>query len=188
MIMAMTQDAVAIGVFSDVKQARHAIDELRRAGFSDEEIGFLSRVEATGTGGDTEGNAVTGAISGGVIGGVLGAAVSLLIPGLGPALAGGILAATFGGVAVGATAGGIIGALTGLGVSDRDASFYQRELEAGRTIVTVKSADGAAQAAAILQQNGAYNARSEQAIFNAPPTLRPRANEEIDPNDLQIPE
>ena len=39
--MAMTQNAVAIGVYLDVNQARLAIYELRRASFSDEEIGFL---------------------------------------------------------------------------------------------------------------------------------------------------
>ncbi len=183
--MAMTQNMIAIGVFSDVNQARHAINELERAGFSDEEIGFLSRVAATNAESGVEDNAVTGAISGGVIGGVVGAAVALLIPGFGPAIAGGILAATFGGVVIGASAGGIIGVLTGLGVSEREASFYQRELEAGKTIVTVKSADGAAQATAILRNNGAYNASTEESIFNAPPTLRPRANEEIDPDDIQ---
>jgi len=177
LIMAMTQNTIAIGVFSDVNQARHAINELERAGFSDEEIGFLSRVAATNAESGVEDNAVTGAVSGGVIGGVVGAAVALLIPGFGPAIAGGILAATFGGIAIGASAGGIIGALTGLGVSEREANFYQHELEAGRTIVTVKSA-GAAQATAILRNNGAYNASTQESIFNAPPTLRPRANEE----------
>ncbi len=180
--MAMTQNEIAIGVFTDVAQARHAIDELRRAGFSDEEIGFLSRVSETDAGGnDVEGNAATGAISGGVVGGILGAAAALLIPGLGPAIAGGILAATVGGVAIGATAGGLIGVLTGLGVSQNEAQFYQRELEAGRTIVTVKSADGAAEAMNILRSNGAYNATTPFAEFNAPPTLRPRVNEERPP-------
>ena len=117
-------------------------------------IGFLSRVAEADTGTDVEGSAATGAISGGVVGGILGAAAALLIPGFGPAIAGGILAATVGGVAIGATAGGILGALTSLGVSENEAKFYQRELEAGRTIVTVKSADGATQATAILHNNG----------------------------------
>ena len=184
--MSMTQDVIAIGIFSDIYQARQAIDDLKRAGFDDEEIGFLSRVAETDTtANDVEGSAATGAISGGVVGGILGAAAALLIPGFGPAIAGGILAATVGGVAIGATAGGILGALTSLGVSENEAKFYQRELEAGRTIVTVKSADGAAQATAILRNNGAYNASTQEAIFNAPPTLRPRANEEPGEDDIQ---
>jgi len=182
--MAMTQNTIAIGVFSDMNQARHAIDELKRAGFDDKEIGFLSRVAETETGNDVEGSAATGAISGGVLGGVLGAAAALLIPGFGPAIAGGILAATVGGVALGATAGGILGTLTGIGFSENEASFYQRELEAGRTIVTVKSADGAAEATVILRNNGAYDASTRQAIFNAPPTLRPRANEDTNRDDI----
>ncbi len=184
--MSMAQNEIAVGVFSNIDQARQAIDELKRAGFSDEEIGFLSRVSETGsTEADVEGSAATGAISGGVVGGILGAAAALLIPGFGPAIAGGILAATVGGIALGATAGGIIGALTSLGVSENEASFYQRELEAGRTIVTVKSADGAAQAEAILSNNGAYSASTPEAIFNAPPSLRPRANEEPEEDDIQ---
>ncbi len=183
--MSMTQDVIAVGVFSDIHQARQAIDDLKHAGFDDEEIGFLSRVTETDTGNDVEGSAATGAISGGVVGGILGAAAALLIPGFGPAIIGGILAATVGGVAIGATAGGILGALTSLGVSENEAKFYQRELEAGRTIVTVKSADGAAQATAILRNRGAYNASTQEAIFNAPPTLRPRANEEPGEDDIQ---
>ena len=45
--MAMTQDFIAVGIFHDSEQARHAIDELKRAGYSENEIGFLVRVSAT---------------------------------------------------------------------------------------------------------------------------------------------
>lgn len=167
--MAMTQDLVAIGVFPTVAQARQAIDELHRAGYSDDEIGFLTRATDTDAGRDIAGGAVTGAVEGGVIGGLVGAAASLLIPGLGPFLAGGILAATLAGVA----AGGIIGVLTAMGVSQRDAQFYQRELEAGRTIVTVKSTSGYDDALAILRRNGAYDATTQESIINATPPIRP---------------
>ncbi len=41
--MVMKQHSVVVGVFADQAQAQPAIAELRRAGFSDDEIGFLTR-------------------------------------------------------------------------------------------------------------------------------------------------
>ena len=82
--MAMTQDFIAVGVFHDSEQARHAIDELKRAGYSENEIGFLARASATGSEDDTMRSAATGAVEGGTIGGVLGAVAALLIPGFRP--------------------------------------------------------------------------------------------------------
>lgn len=95
---------------------------------------------------------------GSVLGGVIGAAAALLIPGFGPAIAGGILAATFGGMAIGAAAGGIIGALTKVGVPEEEAHYYQSEFEAGQTIVTVRSGNRQQEAVGILRQYGAYDA------------------------------
>src|SRR5579884_365906 len=135
--MAMTQNPIAVGVFTTEEQARRAIDDLHQAGFSDEEIGYLTRVAEADTGGGTDESVATGAVGGGILGGILGATAALLIPGVGPVVAGGILAATLGGILVGATAGGIVGALTGIGVSQEEAEYYQREFEAGRTIVAV---------------------------------------------------
>ncbi len=171
--MVMEQHSVVVGVFADQAQARQAIEELRRVGFSDDEIGFLTRAVTTESSKDERADVTTGAASGGVIGGVLGAAASLLIPGFGPAVAGGILIATLGGVVLGAAAGGIYTALVSLGVPERDASFYQQELKAGRTIVTVKSDGGEKQALAILRRYGAYNATRQSGIVNPPQSLRP---------------
>src|SRR5579885_3293641 len=95
--MTMTERSTAVGVFSERPQAERAIAELHHAGFSDEQIGFVARngdkmAESMGNGdtrAETVAGAATGAVSGGIIGGVAGAAASLLIPGLGPAIAGG---------------------------------------------------------------------------------------------------
>jgi len=174
--MAMTQRTIAVGVFSEYAQARQAIDELRRAGFSEEELGFLTRASTTDEaepGNATAARAETGAVEGGVIGVTIGAIASLLIPGFGPAIAGGILLGTLGGAAIGAAAGSIIATLTGLGVTEGEAQFYQRELEAGGTIVTVKAASGYDEALDILRRNGAYNATTQESIINATPPLRP---------------
>ena len=171
--MAMTQHTVAVGVFPEQAQARQAVDELRRAGYSEDEIGYLARASTTDTGSDKVARAANDTVEGGIIGGTAGALAALLIPGFGPAIAGGLLLATLGGAAIGAAAGGIIAAFTGMGVTEEDARYYQQELEAGRTIVTVKTTSGYDEALAILRRNGAYDATTQSGVINATPPLRP---------------
>ncbi len=171
--MAMTQNFIAVGVFQDAEQARHAIDELKNAGYSENEIGFLARATTTGMDAGTLSGAETGAVEGGIIGGVLGAAAALLIPGFGPAIAGGILLATFGAAGIGALAGSIIGALVSIGVPEEEAHHYQRELKKGRTIVTVKASSGYDDVITIMRRNRAIDARIRYSEFNAESPLRP---------------
>jgi len=45
-----------------------------------------------------------------------------------------------------------------MGVPEQDADYYQRELDAGRTIVLVRAGDLQQEALAILRKNGAYDA------------------------------
>jgi uncharacterized protein (TIGR02271 family) len=96
-----------------------------------------------------------------VLGGLLGAGAALLIPGIGPVVAGGILAATFGGAAIGAVAGGLIGALTAMDIPEDEARYYESEFKSGRTLVTVKADNRAAEATSILRRHGAYDAHTE---------------------------
>ena len=109
-----------VRVFADRADAERAVDELRRAGFRDEQIGFARRDDrkhepeggtAIPRGKEAEAGEgmTTGALTGSVVGGLIGAAVAGLIPGIGPVLAGGILASALGGAAVGAGAGGLLG-------------------------------------------------------------------------------
>ena len=165
--MTMTQDFIVVGVFQDSEQARHAIDELESAGYSENEIGFLARVSAARSEDDTLSSAATGAVEGGILGGVLGATAALLIPGFGPAIAGGILLATFGAAGIGALAGSIIGTLVSIGVPEEVAHHYQRELENGRTIVTVKATNGYDDTLAIMRGNGARDVKIRYSEFNA---------------------
>ncbi|GCE05439.1 hypothetical protein [Dictyobacter aurantiacus] len=161
--MSTTERATAVGVFSEPALAEQAMDQLRNAGFTDEQIGFVSRdpdhasSDGIGDGGNAPSTA-TGAVSGGVIGGVIGAVTSLLIPGFGPAIAGGILAVTLGGAALGALAGGFVGSLMHLGVPEHEARFYESQLNEGRTVVTVNAPGRYDEAVRILRQAGAYDA------------------------------
>ncbi|GHO87953.1 hypothetical protein [Dictyobacter formicarum] len=161
--MLTIERATAVGVFSEPALAEQAMAQLRNAGFTDEQIGFISRDPHIAPSDSVEDasnapSTATGAVSGGVIGGVIGAVTSLLIPGFGPAIAGGILAATLGGVALGALAGGFVGSLTHLGVPEYEARFYEGQLNEGRTVVTVNAPGRYDDAVRILHQAGAYDA------------------------------
>jgi hypothetical protein len=89
-----------------------------------------------------------GAGKGAGIGAGVGGAAGLLaglgllaIPGLGPVVAAGWLAATAAGAAAGAATGGIIGALTQAGIADEDAHTYAEGIRRGGTLVTARVAD-----------------------------------------------
>lgn len=170
--MTMTQGNIAVGVFQEPAQAHRAIEELRQAGYSDNEIGYLTRVRATEPDETTGTFIANSAVAGGLVGGLIGAAVALLIPGFGPAVAGGLLAAELGGVALGAAAGGLLSALTSIGIPEEEARHYQKALEAGRTVITVIEQSGSTGALDILRRNGAYEVTTRFSEFNASPPLR----------------
>ena len=96
--------------------------------------GVDDRADAAGKG------AGVGAGVGGAAGLLAGLGL-LAIPGLGPVVAAGWLAATAVGAAVGATTGGLVGALTEAGVSKEDADHYAEGVRRGGTLVTAKVAD-----------------------------------------------
>ena len=96
--------------------------------------GVDDRAEAAGTG------AGVGAGLGGAAGLLAGLGL-LAIPGLGPVVAAGWLAATAVGAAAGAATGGLVGALTQAGVSDDDAPLYAEGVRRGGSLVTAKVAD-----------------------------------------------
>lgn len=131
--MVSTKHSPVVGVFSDRAQANHALGALRSAGWSEDQLGFITPKSGEITEELTtlelrSGAVAAGVVGGGVVGGVLGAGVALLVPGIGPALAGGILAGALSGATIGAFAGGMIGAFTSLGVPEDQASL-QRHLE-----------------------------------------------------------
>jgi hypothetical protein len=164
-----TTDRAIVGVFDDRQMAERAVDELQRAGFADDQIGFVIRGADDVRGGmivDAEGTkdgkgAVTGAVTGGMLGGILAAAIAVLIPGVGPVVAGGVMAAFFGGAIAGTAVGGIFGAMTGLGISEHEARYYEQEFNAGRAIVAVRAGTRAAEAADLLTRLGGRGVHAE---------------------------
>jgi hypothetical protein len=154
-----------VAVFEDRGRAEQALGDLKQAGFSSDQIGFAIRGSDVAAGGmitDEKGTkdrkgAVAGAATGGVVGGTIGALAALMVPGVGPVLAAGILAATFGGAAAGAAIGGLVGAMHGLDVSEQEAEFLEGEFNQGRAIVAVRDPERIEQAAMILRRHGGYN-------------------------------
>src|ERR1700761_4858600 len=96
--------------------------------------GVDDRAESAGKG------AGLGAGVGGAAGLLAGLGI-LAIPGLGPVVAAGWLAATAVGAAAGAATGGIVGALTEAGVSKDDAPLYAEGVRRGGTLVSARVPD-----------------------------------------------
>jgi len=151
------------GLFDDHADARSAVTELEAAGVPSKDISIVSHNANHRD--DSESKAAEGAGTGAGIGAVVGGAGGLLtglglmaIPGVGPVVAAGWLAATAAGVAAGAVAGGaaggIVGAMMDSGVSEEDAHVYAEGVRRGGTIVTAKVDDGMVpEAEAILKRS-----------------------------------
>jgi hypothetical protein len=157
---AETTGRVVIALFEERAGAERAIRDLKDAGFRNEQIGAATQDQLptpslADEGSNGSGEAAAGALTGGVLGGLLGLISSLLVPGVGPLIVGGILASTIMGLGVGAATGGIIGALVGLGVPQEDAQYFDAGLRRGMTLVTVNATEKAEAALAILERHGA---------------------------------
>ena len=153
------------GLFDNYSDATSAVDQLKAAGISDSDISIVSN-NSDGRYNDDNDNDVaedagTGAGIGAAVGGVGGLLTGLgimAIPGVGPVVAAGWLAATaagaVAGAVVGGAAGGIVGALTESGVDERDAHVYAEGVRRGGTLVTAKVDDArATEAEAILKRS-----------------------------------
>ncbi len=155
-----TTGRTVVGLFTNRPDAESAIRELKAAGFGEDRIGVAlqnrdeQRDLMDTTGSEAAEGAATGAVSGGVVGGLIGLLGSLLIPGVGPIVVGGVLASTLTGAGIGAATGGIIGALVGLGVPETDARHFDEGLRSGRTLVTVNAGERTGEALTILDRHG----------------------------------
>jgi hypothetical protein len=120
--------------------------------------GVDDRAESAGKG------AGIGAGIGGTAGLLAGLGL-LAIPGLGPVVAAGWLAATAVGAAAGAATGGIVGALTEAGISKEDAHVYAEGVRRGGTLVSARVPDAdRARLDAVLDRS-AVNLRDRSAAW-----------------------
>jgi uncharacterized protein (TIGR02271 family) len=167
--MAQRQNGTVVGVFHDHDKAREAIRALKDAGFREDQIGVASSghqgIQAAGTDTGEESYTGEGALTGVAAGAGVGALWGLgilagALPAIGPAIAGGTLAVVLSSAAAGAAAAGLAGALIGMGIPKEEAEYYESELKAGRTVVTVNAAGRNNEALAILQRYGGYDMAS----------------------------
>src|SRR3954469_11623965 len=149
-------------------QAESIVNELKVAGFSDNDISVLLP-DKTGTRDFAHEHhtkapegAAAGAGTGGVIGGTLGLLAgigALAIPGVGPLIAAGPLMATLSGAAAGAAVGGVAGGLIGLGVPEFEAKSYEGKVRGGNILLAVHTDNSETEKRAkqILESNGAHD-------------------------------
>ena len=162
-------------LYDNYVDAQRAVQSLENAGVPHSDISIVAnnsdnwynsgkRVDAD----DVEEGAGKGAGIGAGVGGAAGllAGLGLLaIPGLGPVVAAGWLAATAVGAAAGAATGGIVGALTEAGVSKDEAPLYAEGVRRGGTLVSARVSDAdRARLDAILNQS-AVNLRDRSAAW-----------------------
>jgi hypothetical protein len=133
-----------IGVFDNPRDAQRGIAMLRDSRYTFEDISLISKSgdkEMAVSGGDDV-QAREGATVGAVWGGMVGLA-SLLIPGVGPFIAGGALASALTSAATGAVTGAVVGGVAAAlihigGIPETAATEYESMVHAGKTLVAVK--------------------------------------------------
>nr|WP_317617292.1 general stress protein [Paenibacillus elgii] len=146
--MTMNNEKKIVGVFQTEQEAIRAIEGLKRQGYRADEISVIAKDKkdvsavADQTGSKAPEGAAAGAATGGMLGGIAGLLAgigALAIPGVGPIIAAGPIAATLTGAAVGAGAGGIVGGLIGMGIPEDEAKRYNEYVKEGSILVLVDS-------------------------------------------------
>lgn len=161
-MMTTNRRGTVVNVFTDHDEARSAVSELRDKGFSAEEVGVVGRLDDKATTASSgESYAAEGAATGLAAGAGAGALWGLgiiagVMPILGPAIAGGTLAAILTSAAAGAAAAGVTGTLVGLGIPRDEADYYESEVRGGRFLVTVSAVGREAEASEIMHRHGGY--------------------------------
>lgn len=156
-----------VGVFTDRSAAQRAVNELRRANFREDQIGIVARSDNSTLAPDAAANSkvAEGAAAGAATGAGIGALWALgiaagMLPAIGPVIAGGLLMSVLASAGGAAAVGTLVGALVGLGIPENEATYYEGEFKAGRTLVTVKPEGRNPEAISILRSCGAYDMHS----------------------------
>src|ERR1700709_330490 len=166
-------------LYDNYADAQKAVQGLEAAGVPHSDISIVANNSDNWYGGkkvDRDGDGVDdraeGAGKGAGIGAGIGGAAGLLaglgllaIPGLGPVVAAGWLAATAVGAAAGAATGGIVGALTEAGVSKEDAPLYAEGVRRGGTLVSARVPDPDRTRLDAILNTSAVNLRDRRAAW-----------------------
>ena len=187
-------------LYDNTRDAQQAVQRLEAAGVPHSDIsivannsdGWFSADKKVDKDRDGVDDRAEGAGTGAGIGAGLGGTAGLLaglgllaIPGLGPVVAAGWLAATAVGAAAGAATGGIVGALTEAGVSEEDAHSYAEGVRRGGTLVSARVADADRSRLDSILNESAVNLRDRSTAWQKAgwksfdPASKPYSAEEI---------
>jgi hypothetical protein len=159
------------GLVDSETQAERIVDNLKAAGFSNNDISVLfpdkagtrdfAHEKATKAPEGAAAGAGTGTVVGGVLGWLVGIG-SLAIPGVGPFIAAGPIMAALAGAGVGAAVGGLSGALIGMGIPEYEAKQYEGKIKQGNILISVHSEDSdeVKRAKEIFERAGAHDISS----------------------------
>ncbi len=178
-----TDRETVVGVFHSHAEAQKAVNDLKDAGFTEDQIGIASQ-DIDGTYQEqTQGTMASEGATAGALGGLGAGAlwglgiVAGVLPAIGPVIAGGALAAIAASAAGTAAAGGLIGALVGLGIPEDEAEYYENEFNSGRTVVTVKAGEGKfAKASKILDDSNSYDYDRRESAYASNAKSNQRVN------------
>lgn len=159
-----------IGTYSDMDTAVSVVNDLVNAGFNRNSISIIANnkgdqystyINDDVAGDDTAKGAGIGAAIGG-LGGLLLGLGALAIPGIGPVIAAGPIAAALAGAGIGAVTGGIIGALVDLGIPEESAHAYAESVRRGSVLVAAQVDDArVADASRIMERQGLVDIERE---------------------------
>lgn len=159
--MAHDRHNLVVGVFDHQGPAEQAVQELWQAGFARDRVDMVTRSQGVTKGTpdlqrqkDAADGAVTGAVAGVSVGAVAGAVAFMLIPGIGTAIGGGLLATILGGAALGAAGGTFLGPFVALQMDEDEAHYYAHQVDEGRTVVLVQTETRVPEARVILRKYG----------------------------------
>jgi len=163
----MAEQQSVVGVYAKMNEAEAAVHALDKGGFPIDQVSIIAtnlesekHVHGYVTACDTsKAGAATGAWLGGLFGLLAGAAF-IWVPGIGPlVVAGPLAAALLGGIegAIGGAAlGGLLGGIAGWGISKEHILKYEEVVKGGKYLVIAHgTADDVAKAQALLQGTGA---------------------------------
>jgi hypothetical protein len=142
-------------------EAANVIAELRKAGVPEDDISILIRDDRVSA-------AATGAEIGAAVGGLAGLLTGLgliAIPGIGPVVGTGWLAATAAGAAAGGLAGGALGVLSQAGVSGEEAHEIAECLRRGATLVAAPVTDADRSRYEAILDRGAVDVKVRVAAY-----------------------
>lgn len=165
------KNTAVFGIYQNVNQAEHTVDQLIAAGFGNDDISVLlpdnesSRDFAHEKNTKAPEGVTTGVTTGGVIGGTLGLLAgigALAIPGLGPFIAAGPIMGALAGLGVGGAVGGLIGVLVGMGIPEYEAKRYEGRIKEGGVLLSVHcdTSEEIARAKDLLKHTGAQDISS----------------------------